>query len=52
MLDRVYIDFGRGKSHCILHLGNKAIDGEAVLGLHAFSGNDYVFLVVREEMLG
>ena len=48
-LSRVYIDSGTGKYRQDLHLGKQSlgqslgqIQREALLGMHAFTGNDYV----------
>ena len=44
-LSRVYIDSGTGKYRQDLHLGKQSlgqIQREALLGMHAFTGNDYI----------
>ena len=43
--EQIYIDYGTGKSHKILKLGSVDMSNElksALIGFHAFTGNDYV----------
>ena len=50
--DRIYLDYGTGKSRKVIKLSDIDIDTDkktALIGFHAFTGNDYVSSILRRS---